>query len=281
MNNYASSGILSVFLIPILLIGTAAVSNEILSENDTNEIYNINNYDELINDTLNEISTYFNIKHILGKYYNNENIYYIGKIVILLKPYFDINFDLSNLNILLSNEEKVVILQNNDKTEFTGSYDVFEHPNWDRLSYGFYGILVVSDQDNSIEEFNIINDNTDLIYITLNISDYFNFEKGDNIKISLIPSSGNSQTFLLKAPLPTNKIVNLYWRKIILWVNSNVFMNPLNSIFLRITIFKKRLVYYVFNNLMSNTYYAVLEGNKFHKFIINFYYCLYVKVMLT
>ena len=55
MNNYASSGILSVFLIPILLIGTAAVSNEILSENGTNEIYNINNYDELINDTLNEI----------------------------------------------------------------------------------------------------------------------------------------------------------------------------------------------------------------------------------
>ena len=60
MNNYASSGILSIFVISIMLIGTAAVSNEILSENDTNEIYNVNNYEELINDTLNEVSTYFN-----------------------------------------------------------------------------------------------------------------------------------------------------------------------------------------------------------------------------
>ena len=49
-----------------------------------------------------------------------------------------------------------------------------------------------------------------MIYITLNISDYFYFEKGDEIKISLIPSRGNLQTFTLKAPLPTNKIVNFY-----------------------------------------------------------------------
>ena len=184
MNNCASSGIICIFLIPIMLIGTAAVSNEMLSENNTNEIININNYEELINDTLNEVSTYFNFKHILGKYYNNENMYYIGKIIILLKPYFDINLDLSNLHILLSNEEKAVILQNNDKTEFIGSYDVFEHPNWDRVSYGFYGVLIVSDQDNSITKFNIINENTDLVYITLNISNYFNFEKGNKIKIS-------------------------------------------------------------------------------------------------
>ena len=49
-----------------------------------------------------------------------------------------------------------------------------------------------------------------MIYITLLISDYFDFQKGDTIKLSLIPSKGTLQTFNLKAPLPTNKIVNLY-----------------------------------------------------------------------
>lgn len=210
MNNSASSGIISLFLSSIMIIGTIAVSNETILKNDDKINYNIDNYEEIINDTLDEISTNFNIKHILGKYYNNEKIYYIGKTIILLKPYFDINFDLSNLHILLTNEEKTILLQNNDKTEFVGSYDVFEHPNWNNISYGFYSLLIVSDQDNSIKELNIINENTDMIYITLNISDYFDFEKGDKIKISLIPSNGNSQIFILKAPLPISKIVDLY-----------------------------------------------------------------------
>jgi archaellin len=210
MNGSASTGVLSLLLLSIMLMGTAAVSNELFLGNDGEKIYDIDNYEEIINDSLDEVSTYFNIKHILGKYNNDENKHHIGKAVILLKPYFDINFDMSGLHILLSNGEKTLMLQKNDKTELVGSYDVFEHPSWDYISYGFYSVLVVSDQDNSIKEFNVVNENTDMVYVTLTFSDYFNVEKGDEIKVSLIPSCGNSQTFMLKAPLPTSTIVDLY-----------------------------------------------------------------------
>lgn len=210
MNNSGSSGILSLFLISILLLGTATISNELILKENDEKMYSFDNCEEILNDTIEEISTYFNIKQIIGKYYNNENMLNIEKIIILLKPYFDINFDISDLHILLSNGEKTIILQFNDNIEFVGQYDVFEHQNWNYISYGFYSLLVISDKDNSIKEFNIINENTDMIYITLILSDYFDFVKGDNIKISLIPSIGTLQTFTLKAPLPTSKIVNLY-----------------------------------------------------------------------
>jgi archaellin len=210
MNDFGSSGILSLFFISIILLGTATISNElILKENDEN-IYNPEHFEEMLNDTLEEISTYFNIKQIYGKYYNHNNIYNIEKIIILLKPYFDINFDITDLNILLSNGEKTIVLKFNDEVGNVDQNDIFEHENWKSIYHGSYSILVISDKDDSIKEFNIINENTDMIFITLLISDYFGFEKGDTIKISIIPSIGNSQTFSLKAPLPTSKIVNLY-----------------------------------------------------------------------
>ena len=143
MNNSAFTGIQSLFLSSLIIIGTVAVSNETILKDDTQINDNIDNFNELINDTLDEISTCFNIKLLLGKYYNNENTYYIGKIVILLKLYFGVIFDISNLHILLSNYEKTVILQKNDKTEFVDSYDIFEHPNWNDITYGFYSVLIV------------------------------------------------------------------------------------------------------------------------------------------
>jgi len=210
MNNSASTGLISLFLISIIFLATAAISNEIIFDTNDETLYNIDEYEELLDDTIKEISTYFNIKQVLGKYYNYENTLVVKKIVILIKLYFDINFDLSDLNILISNGEKSLILQYNNEIANVESYDVFEHPNWNKIINGYYSILIISDKDNSILDYNNINDNTDMIYITIIFPDYFNFEKGDTIEVSFLPNSGIVQNLKLKAPLPINKIVNLY-----------------------------------------------------------------------
>jgi archaellin len=209
MDAIASSAISSIIILTMSILLGATISNEILQGTDTDIETDLDEIQDMVNDTVQEISTYFNIKQIFGKYYYAAESYKIQKIVILLKPFFDIEIDLSELKIILLNEQSSKILKYNLISTDVDIYDVFEHPHWQTLQDSYFTALTMLDKDGSIEKYNIINSNSDMIYIAIRLPSSHYISKGERIKIMLLPSSGVIQTLAIEGPLPIDKIVKL------------------------------------------------------------------------
>ncbi len=58
-------------------------------------------------------------------------------------------------------------------------------------------------------DYDAINDNTDMAYIIINLSEEFSMAKGETMDVTLLPSAGIKKTITLDAPLPMKQLVNL------------------------------------------------------------------------
>ncbi len=206
MDTQGATGIATaILLLSFILIGATAAS-VIMGDNgeDPEE-----NYEEILNEALDEISTYIQIKDVLGKYYTVEEDQHIQKIAILIKPLFSTDIDATTLMIKLNNGKQIKILYYNSQAEFISSNSLFEHPIWDTLIDTDFGFIVVLDSDQSIIDYETINDNTDMTYLILKLPTEFTLKKGDSLEITLFPSTGITKTIHLKAPLPIKQIVSL------------------------------------------------------------------------
>jgi len=207
MDTQGATGIATaILLLSFILIGATAAS-VIMDENGKNN--SEENYEEILNEALDEISTYIQIKDVLGKYYTVEEDQHIQKIAILIKPLFSTDIDASKLMIKLNNGKQIKMLYYNSQAEFISSNSLFEHPIWDNMADINFGFIAVLDSDQSIIDYDTINDNTDMTYIILKLPDEFTLKKGDALEITLFPSTGITKTIHLKAPLPIKQIVSL------------------------------------------------------------------------
>jgi archaellin len=210
MNDNGATGIASaIVLSSIILVAGAAVSISMTDANLESE-----EYEQIVEETFNEITNYIQIKDIVGKYYSIDGEKRIQKIAILVKPLLSIDFDLSDLIIKLNNGKQMKILYNGDQTEYKRSNTLFDNPmridiNEESSLENSFNTVVIIDKDRSLVDYNTINDNTDMFYILIQLPNEFTMKKGDIMTITLIPTTGITRTITIKAPIPLQDIVSL------------------------------------------------------------------------
>ena len=206
MNNNGATGIASaIVLSSIILVAGAAVS--ITMDNAQLES---EEYEQMVDEVFNEVSNYIQIKDIVGKFYSIEGEKRIQKIAILVKPLLSIDFDLSDLIIKLNNGRQMKILYNCGQSEYIRSNSLFENSiRSDIGEESSFSTVVILDKDRSLIDYNTLNDNTDMFYITIQLPYEFTMKKGDTMTITLIPSTGITRIISIKAPIPLQDIVSL------------------------------------------------------------------------
>jgi archaellin len=198
--------IAGILLLIFLLIAATSASviitdTEITSEDDLNSI---------TNDIVDELCSYLQIKQIIGKYQLIQGEQRINKIAILIKPLVSQNIDISHMTLTLCDNDQYTILFYNGSVGAFHSNSLFDHPLWDSLTNGTFGLLSTLDDDNSILNSHLINKNTDMAFIILKLPDNSAMEKDDMLELTILPSPGTGRTVTLEAPLPIKNIVTLY-----------------------------------------------------------------------
>jgi archaellin len=207
MNDQAKLGIFAgILLIGFILIGAVSASiimtsSQNISQEDLNKI---------TNEVVDEICSYLQIKHIVGKYQTIQGKEKIQKIAILIKPLVSQDIDVSRMTIELSNGEQFQLLFYNGLAESLNSHSLFEHPLWDSVTPGTFSLISTIDDDNSIINSHLINKNTDMTFVLLKLSDDIAMRYGDELKVTILPSPGMGRTVTLESPLSTKHVVTLY-----------------------------------------------------------------------
>ena len=114
--------------------------------------------------------------------------------------------DISGLILKLCNGNTVKILNYSGSAEIIGSNSLFEHTIWNNFTDNNFGSVIIHDKDKSLEDYNTINDNTDMIYIIIKLSEKLSMNKGETMIITFYPSPGIKKTITLEAPLPIKQI---------------------------------------------------------------------------
>jgi len=206
MTKQGNLGIASVvILISFILLAMTAFS--VLSDDTTNSTSE-EEIQEMIDDSLEEITKYIQITDKIGKFYGPPNQQKIQKIAIMIKPIFSNEIDVSDITIKITNGNTIKILSYSGFAQPVDTYHLFEHPIWNNITENTFSLIATHDKDNSISNFNVLNKNTDMAYIIINLpSDYY-MKKGDTIILQFLLSSGIIKTMDLEAPLPMRSIAS-------------------------------------------------------------------------
>lgn len=206
MNNQGTSAIAPVILIiSLILIGSTVAS--VMS--DSSGSLDEEDLEKMVDEVLDEVSTYIKIEDVMGKYIKTEKEMKIQKMVLMIEPLFSVDINVSELIIKLCDGEKVNMLYYGGKSSFIDSNSLFEHDLWDNTTEDIYNLILLLDKDKSIIEYGTINDHTDLMYIIINLPEEFFMKKDDSMSISIYNSNGITRVIDIKAPMPMKKIVSL------------------------------------------------------------------------
>ena len=206
MNTHAITGVTAAILIAVLLLVVGATATVILgsSEEPTEE-----DLDKWLNEALDDISTYLNIKDIKAKYHSYLGEQYIQQIAILMKPMFTQTIELNDMTLQISNGEDLRILYPSSQLQFINGHSLFHHPLWGDIDENTFGFIVIIDKDYSMIDYQIMNENTDMIYLIIQLPEDFFFKKGDTLDISIFPTPGIKRVISVKAPPALSSIVSL------------------------------------------------------------------------
>ena len=206
MNKEGATGIATaILLISFILIAATVVS--VLTDNSSD--ISEQDLEKMVDDIVDEISTYIQIKDVMGKFYSIEGESRIQKIAVLIKPLFSVDMDVSELMIKLCNGEQIKMLYYDGQAEFIGTNSLFEHPIWNNMDCDNFSFVVVLDKDKSLVDYNTIDDSTDMTYIIIKLSENFAMKKGNIMTITFLLGKGTTRTIEVKAPLPMKQIVSL------------------------------------------------------------------------
>ena len=203
MNKEGKTGMATVILLGGIILLAGAATSGLIGTTDVG----LEEYEQMLNDIINEISHYIEIKDIVGKYYIAEGEQYIQKIAILFKPLFTFDLDTTDSIIKIDNGEHIRILTYSGQTEYIFSNSLFGHDLWNNFSESNFSFIVIRDKDRSLVDYNSINDNTDMAYIIIKLPKELFMKKGETLQVSLFPSGGIDRTFTIKAPLPMKSVV--------------------------------------------------------------------------
>jgi archaellin len=205
MNNTGGLGIsAAIILITFILIAATATSVMMGNSHKKNQF----DYKKIVEDTVDGITSYLQIKEVLGKYYTLNNEKYIQKIAILIKPLYSTDIDISHLTMQITDGKQIQFLIYNGNKDSISTSSLFDYPSPKEEENGFY-LFVVHDTDESIIQYDTINDNTDLVYLVIQLTKDIILTKGEKLQISLLPQTGTIKSITVEAPLPMQQIVTL------------------------------------------------------------------------
>jgi len=205
MSNWRNTGItMMILLVAILLIAITVSSVMTEQATSTTTDYDI---DQMTDEIINEITSYLQIKDQKGKYVDIDGEKRIQKIAILISPLVSQEIDLSQLTIQLDNGEIVRMLEYTNIADKINQQTLFEHNMWDILDGNSYSFITISDLDNSIVEYNILNENSDNAYLIFKLPSDMTLKKYDQLTVTLFPSSGITKIISLKAPMPMRSVI--------------------------------------------------------------------------
>lgn len=192
MNNWGSTGIVAIpILTSFLLIGAAAsVMFKIPDEMSEDA-------DQIVNDVIDEITTYLKIDDVIGKYYNTNGVSRVEKIVILVKQFIQNTVNISEVTIKICNNNDVILLSYSGYAVERSSTPLFEHEVWDKTNDTF-SLIVILDEDRSLLDYNIMNG--DIAFIAVRLPDQFAMKDKESITMSIIPAKGIISTAVLETP---------------------------------------------------------------------------------
>ncbi len=206
MGNFRSTGLTTLLLLIVSMVIMMCVASVITGET-SGDSSTSTDYDQIVDDAVNEISTYIQIKDMKGKFYDISGTQKIKRIALLITPMVSQNIDFKQLTVQIDNGEMVNILYYQDSDKLKSS-NLFGHSIWNSLNGFNYSLISINDFDDSIADFDIINENSDLAYLLIELPSNFCMQKYDTLKITLFPSTGITRTIILKAPMPMQSIVS-------------------------------------------------------------------------
>jgi archaellin len=199
------TGIIALILLTSLMLIGITVASIITGENTgtTTE----ENYDQMTEEVIDEISTYIQIKDQKGKYYEINGKQRIEKIALWISPLVTQEINVSQLTIQLNNGETVMFLMYNGNAENLESSSIFGHPIWNNMDGSNFGFISIIDLDGSLVDYNTINDCSDNAYVVFKLPSDMTMLKNEKLIVTLFPSTGITRTTILEAPLPIKTVV--------------------------------------------------------------------------
>ena len=195
-------------LVASVLIGATAASVIMGEADGTSPEDDLAEFaEQILDETIDEITTYIQIPERYGKYYGEPRQQKIEKIALEIKSLVSKTIDLSNLTIKLYNGDMILTLFYSGNSEFIGPNSLFEHPLWNTLTEHDFGFIVTHDNDNSIVEYDAITENTDRAYLVIHLPDSMTMQKGETLTVKIVPTAGIIRSIELKAPLPIKSVV--------------------------------------------------------------------------
>ena len=88
------------------------------------------------------------------------------------------------------------------------SNSIFNHPIWEKINGNNFGFISILDLDDSLINFDSINDYTDNAYLVFRLPENMRMVKHDKLIVTLFPSTGITRITILEAPLAMQSIVN-------------------------------------------------------------------------
>jgi len=205
MNNWGSNGITGmIILIAIMLVTVTAAG--IITGSTTESTADTEDLDQLAQEVIDEISTYLQIKDQKGKFYQINDEYKIKRIAILISPLISQEIDATQLTIQIDNGENVRLLSYVNSAKI-GNSNLFDHSLWSNVNGTNFGLISIIDQDSSISDYNVINENTDNCYIVFELPSSMTMKKYQELIVKLFPSSGIAKTLNLRAPMPMKSVI--------------------------------------------------------------------------
>ena len=191
-----------ILLISFLLIAitVASVINGDSSSSTTTE----QDIDQMTQEVIDELSSYIQIRDQKG-YKNGEQR--IEKIAILISPLVTQDIDVTQLTIQLDNGETVSILNYDGNTTNLESSSLFEHTIWNNLNGANFGFISIVDLDDSLLDYDVINDYSDNAYVIFKLPSSMTIEKYDTLMVTLFPSTGITRTTELFAHFSTRSVI--------------------------------------------------------------------------
>jgi len=193
-----------ILLVSLLLIWVTTAS--VLSDGNSG-FTEETNLDQITNEVIDEISTYIQIRDQKGKFCEIDGVKKIQKIAILISPLFTQDISVSQLTIQLDNGESVHMLNYSLYAESSDQNSIFEHNIWNNITGENFGFISICDLDDSLVNYDLINDYSDNAYIVFRLPSDMTLAKHDKIIVTLFPSSGITRVIELEAPLPIKSVI--------------------------------------------------------------------------
>lgn len=200
---------LTVIIIAII-IGAIIVSSAALTvEDETADSFSEEDMQQMIDEIYTEISTYMQVDKIMGKFDDNKNERDIRQIAILLHPKFSTEILIEDIVLEISNGFQTQFYYFNGIYGDLSNQTLFTHSLWTNLPSNSFAVLPMLDKDQSIKQLQVINKNSDRLYIVVKIPDSFSLHKGDELHISLYPPTGVVKKMNVRIPFSISSITTL------------------------------------------------------------------------